>query len=136
MPKYTIQNKKMRDRQFLEAIKQTGSPKEAAKIVGNIGSQGGKDLENVAAVMGTKRLKQVNEPILEAMLQSGVTAKKIAEKVDELLNDENPIAIDKGVTQALKVGVGGGYSPEKHLNVNIDINEKERAEAKKALETI
>ena len=116
MPKYTEQTKKIRNARFLEALKRTGSAKEAAKAVGRIGSQGGKDIENSAAVMGTKRLKQVNLSMLDALTEEGVTPKAVAREIRNLMRHRNPIAKDKGVTQSLKIGVGGGYKGEEHVH--------------------
>lgn len=143
MPKLTPQLKKIKDEQFLNALQETGSAKEAAKIVGNLGSQGGLDIENVASVMGTKRLKQVNLSLLDALSGQGITSKKIAKKIDTLLNakvrvktymkgdlqseveHEDTQAIDKGLTHAIKIGVGGGYTAEKHdiRELKIEISE-------------
>ena len=111
MPKYTAQNKKIRDAKFLEAVKLTGSAKEAAKMVGRIGSQGSKNPEHSAESMGTKRLKQVEESMLDAFTEEGVTPRKVAKEVKNLLDHKNPMAKDKGISHALKAGVGGGYKP-------------------------
>ena len=154
MPKLSPQLKKIRNMEFLEALKETGSAKKAAKLVGNLGSQGGKDIENVASVMGTKRLKQVNLTLLDALLARGVNPKKIAKKIDTLLDakvriktfikggleteieHEDSMAIDKGLNHAIKIGVGGGYAPEKHLNLNLEIKKEDRKLAEKALKEI
>ena len=91
MPKDTPQTKKIKDAEFLQALKETGSPKKAAIVVGNLGSQGGKNLDKVASVMGTKRLKRVNISVLEAMLKNGVTPDKIAKKTNVLLEAKKDI---------------------------------------------
>ena len=140
MPKLTPQTKKIRNQEFLTALKATGSPKEAAKIVGKIGSQGSKNIENSAAVMGTKRLKQVNLSILDAALKNGITPDKVAKKINNLLDakkivrqfkkgdleyeyeEDNVKALDKGIEHSLKIGVGGGYAPEKHIVGTISLN--------------
>jgi len=73
--------------------------------------------------------------MLTALEVKGVDAHKVAEKISELINAKKKItdyavsrnrtitkeeidsnAIDKGVTHALKIGVGGGYAPEKKLH--------------------
>ena len=140
MPKLSPQLKKIRDKQFLTALEATGSPKEAAKLVGKIGSQGGKNPENVASARGSQRLKRINETMLDAALKNGVTPDKLAKKIKTLLDakvrvktyikgdletevvHEDSQAIDKGITHALKIGVGGGYKQDMEsggMKVNI-----------------
>lgn len=123
MPKLTAQSKKLRNIRFLNALQETdGNPTEAAKLVGRIGSQGAKDPEASAHTMGTKRLKQVELTILDSLTEKGVNSDKIADKINELLEHADHKAIDKGIAHALKIGVGGGYAPEKRETVSVNIN--------------
>ena len=136
MPRYTPQLKALKQIEFLNALEKTGSPKEAAKLVGRIGSQGALNPEHSAESMGTKRLKQVEESILEAALEQGVTPKKVAKEIKNLLDHIKPEAKDKGITHALKIGVGGGYAPEKNINFNVEVTKEEREAGLKALQEI
>lgn len=93
--------------------------------------------------------------ILVALEAKGVDALKVAGKIQELLDATqkettvfpggemrttekvDSAAIDKGLAHALKVGVGGGYAPEKSLigvkefSLKNLLNEVEKEEAKK-----
>ncbi len=142
MPKLKPINQDIRNQQFLNALEQTnGNSKEAAKIVGKIGSQGAKDPEKSAAVMGSKRLSKVNISILEACENIGVTPAMVASKIKQLLNSADRTAIDKGITHALKIGIGGGYKLEMPIvhpepnNINFFSN-PEVMEATKRLDDV
>lgn len=123
MPKLTLITQKIKNQQFLNALAKTnGNAKEAAKIVGNIGSQGGHNIEKSAAVMGSKRLSKVSISLLEACENAGVTPAMIASKIKQLLNSKDRTAVDRGIGHALKVGIGGGYKSEIPVNTYRDSN--------------
>ncbi len=103
MPKYSPQTKLIKDMQFVEALHETGSPKEAAKVVGSIGSQGAMNPEESARVMGSKRLRNVSYYLLRSMYDTGVTDQYIAQKVLELLTSDDLRMVDKGITQFIKI---------------------------------
>ena len=122
MPKLSPKLKKIRDTNFITAVMETGSIKEAAKRVGKIGSQGAKNPEHSAESMGSQRLQSLEMSMVDALLAQGVTPKKIAERTDDLLESQDPQFIDKGITQSMKMGLGGGYAAEKTINTNLNIN--------------
>ena len=100
MPKLSVQTKKIRDLKFLNALKETkGNAKEAAIIVGKIGSQGATDLDNSAKSSGSQRLSNLNPTMLDALAENGVTPDKIAKKIDRLLDKDDYQAIDKVITK-------------------------------------
>jgi len=121
MPKLTEKTKRIRQKRFLTAFAKTGSPRKAAYEVLNIGSKGGKDLDASASAAGTQMLNRIGGTLVDALERRGVNADKIAERVDDLLDSQDPQYIDKGITQSAKMGVGGGYAPEKSINVNVEV---------------
>jgi hypothetical protein len=128
MSKLSLQIQKLHEQQFLEALERTGgNATAAAQLVCRIGSRGAKNPERSAAVMGSRMLTRVNISTLQACLAKGVTPDKVAQKIDELLHAKRIVlitqlngqrimlvhmdatAIDKGIVQAMKIGLGGGY---------------------------
>jgi hypothetical protein len=124
MPKLLPQTQAIKDQQFLNALQETsGNATEAAKLVGKIGSQKGKNSQGSAASMGSQRLKKLNVSMVQACLNKGITPDKVADKIMMLLNDPQPNIVDKALSHALKVGVGGGYKPEPITTVSRPIYE-------------
>lgn len=103
-----------------------------------------KSTEVIAQKGVQEALQEEAKTMLEAAKKLGLTPEKLIKKVNVLLdakkitkllsqggdNDEGTIvseeedkqAIDKGLTHALKIGVGGGYAAEKTVGVNFNIN--------------
>jgi hypothetical protein len=137
VPKLLERTKRIRHKRFLTALQKTGSNAKAALEVLNIGSKGGKDINAIAAAAGAQMLQRVKGTLVDALERRGVNADKIAERVDDLLDSQDPQYIDKGITQSAKMGVGGGYAPEKSINVNVEVEAnpkiKELAEKLNAL---
>lgn len=121
-------------------------------------------IKNRKKIIERARLHMINTPYamnMSAALEAqGVTANEVAIKIKELINakhirkqvwtqedgvtkwtetDEiDAFAVDKGITQALKVGLGGGYAPEKSLikgNFSLSklLEEVEKAETIKTI---
>ena len=125
MPKLLEKTKRIRHKRFLTALERTGSPAQAALETLNIGSRGAKNIENSASAAGSQMLARIKETMVDALERNGVTTDKIAKKTDDLLESQDPIYIDKGITQAMKMGLGGGYSPEKSVSMNVNIEATE-----------
>lgn len=121
MPRLSPQTKLLRDQEFLTAYQETGSLKEAAKKVSKIGSQGAKDPERSAEAAGSQRLRNIELSILEAAAENGITPTTVAKKIKELLDDKDLKNVDKGITHSLKIGVGGGYTPEAPPSVTFNV---------------
>jgi hypothetical protein len=49
--------------------------------------------------------------LMEAMQEAGITENKVAKKINELLDSDNHVAMDKGITHTLKIA--GAYAPTK-----------------------
>ncbi len=122
MPKLSPKLKKIRDKRFLTALERTGSTKEAALEVLNIGSLGSKDIDNSARAAGSQALARIKPTLLEAYERKGITADKLADKNNLLLDSDELQYVDKGLDKAIKVGIGGGYAAEKTINTNVNIN--------------
>lgn len=88
-------------------------------------------------------LAEKQETMIAALEQAGVSPSFLARKVKELLNKEQVIvrnnittglietietgemdvqAVDKGITHALKLGLGGGYKDNQSMTTNQTIN--------------
>lgn len=94
-----------------------------------------------AEVGGHHLARKVKPKLIEALSQAGVTPEKIAKKVNTLLDAKIKVktykkgdleteiehvdhfAIDKGITQAMKMGLAGGYAAEKHVNLNLSLKD-------------
>ena len=63
--------------------------------------------------------EKVKKGLVAALDARGITPEKIAEKIGWLLNQEKYEAVDKGIAHAAKIGVGGGYAPEKSVTMNL-----------------
>lgn len=101
--------------------------------------------QQYADVITTRFPDKVRESLNDALNNKGITSEKIAEKINTLLDATTPIyknnnetgevehvgdkpdyqAVDKGITHAIKIGVGGGYAAEKKqtVNLNVDVTE-------------
>lgn len=106
----------------MNAMERTGSPTKAALEVLEIGSKGSKDIYNSARAAGSQMLARINVSLLDAYERKGITAEKLADKNMALLDDEKPEVVLKALDTAIKVGVGGGYSADKHINLNVNTN--------------
>ena len=87
--------------------------------------------ENLRKPYIAEAVKEVKATLKDALEKEGVTAEKIAKKVNVLLNakqEKKPDygAIDKGINHAIKIR--GDYAPEKsqNFNVNVTIDPSER----------
>ena len=146
MPKLLPQTIKIRNARIIKAVMIAKNKKELGYLTGHPGKNGSKDPDNSATILGTQNLALVQDSMLDAALAAGITPAKVAEKINVLLDaekirkvmrqgetiieesEEDKMAIDKGITHSLKIGVGGGYAPEKSartLNVDIKIENKE-----------
>ena len=122
----------------MPTINQERTAKEVEEVIKSGELKDGKD---ILAVIGYSKAIQKNPKMVfsskgfqEAMKRLGFSLEAADLAVSKILRtgkEENRLKASDQVYKRL-----GGYSPEKHLNVNIDIKDKERAEAKKALETI
>ena len=126
MPKLLEKTKRIRHRRFLNALEKTGSPSRAAMEVLNIGSRGSKNKDNSARAAGSQMLSRINDTMVDALGRNGVTTDKIAERTNDLLESQDPMFIDKGISQAMKMGLGGGYkndseSPTSKMVVAIQV---------------
>lgn len=122
MPKLLPATRKIREKRFLKALEKTGSTGKAALEVLNIGSKGSENIIKSASAAGSQMLARIRPTMRDALEENGVTADKLAKKTNRLLDDENPLIIDKGITQAAKFGVGEGYAAEKSINMNVNVN--------------
>lgn len=114
---------------FIELYILTGKAKESALRAGFS--------ENYAAVILNRFPDKVKKSLSEALEARGITSEKVAEKIGVLLDakkkvrtytkgditeeyeEEDHAAIDKGITHAAKIGVGGGYAAEKSVNLTL-----------------
>ena len=85
--------------------------------------------ENLSKPYIAEAVKSEQKNLVDALEAQGITPAKIAQKIDYLLESEDESVIDKGLSHAIKIGVGGGYAAEKHLvgNVNLDSIQKKQA---------
>ena len=109
MPRLLEKTKKIRHKRFLTALEKTGSPAKAAMETLKIGSRGAKNMNNSASAAGSQMLERINDTMVDALGRNGVTTDKIAERTNDLLDSQDPQYIDKGISQAMKMGLGGGY---------------------------
>jgi len=98
---------------FIDRYIETGNAKQSAKDVGFS--------EHYADVITSRFPQKVRKSLAQALETKGVTSQKIADKIDWLLDQDEYQAVDKGITQAAKMGVGGGYEAERVATMNVDI---------------
>lgn len=70
-----------------------------------------KELASMVGMSEMPKTQNFNELLCTELKKVGVTETLIAGKVKELLENEDPNAIDKGLKHILKIT--GGYAPEK-----------------------
>ena len=116
VPKLSPKLKKIRDTNFITAVMETGNLAEAARRTGKPTTQ------HSAESIGSEKLSKLEPTMIEALVNRGITTGKIAERVEDLLESQDPQFIDKGITQSMKMGLGGGYAAEKHQSVNVNVN--------------
>lgn len=118
-------------------------PKTMGELVENSGYSKNTATKQLPAVVNQKGVQDEIKTMIGALKAQGITPVKIAEKINVLLNAEKKVrqiirgeltteyeeedtnAIDKGITHSLKLGIGGGYAPEKSLNVNVSVIDDE-----------
>jgi len=99
--------------EFIDEYLKTGNARQSALKVGFT--------EAYANIITQRIPVKVRKSMQEALEAKGITPERIAESIDFLLEHDNFQAVDKGITHAAKMGVGGGYVPEKHVNLNYDV---------------
>src|SRR3990167_10497983 len=67
-----------------------------------------------------EEVERVGRTLAAALEERGVTSDKLALKIDQLLDSDEYQAVDKGITHAAKIGVGGGYAPEKAVSLHVE----------------
>lgn len=87
--------------------------------------------ENLAKPSIIKAIEVKRQTLKSALEEQGVTPKKIAEKVDELLQSEDGNLIDKGLKHATNIyGVEDPEKPKGINNYNFFFNETVQQEVK------
>lgn len=124
MPKLLAQTIKLRDVKILKASQIAKDNKELGYMTGNPGKNGSKNPDKSAVVLASQNLAKLNLSMLDALAEQGVTPVKIAKKIDGQLDSTRPEIIDKGIIHSLKIGVGGGYAPEKSQALNLNVGLK------------
>lgn len=93
-----------------------------------------------ANVITTRFPTKVRKSLAAALEEKGIGSEVVAERIRTLLYATKPVwvkgengvnemidegpdyqAIDKGLTHTLKIGIGGGYAPEKSLIAHVEI---------------
>lgn len=77
-------------------------------------------------------LAEKKQTMVEALEAVGVTPTKVSETIGTLIENRDYRAKVHGVDFALKLGVGGGYSPTKSVHIHADL--KDTDDYKKAKE--
>ena len=133
---------------FIDRYLETGNAKQSAIIAGFS--------EEYASVITTRFPDKVRESLTDALESKGITSERIAEKIEVLLEASTPIyknnnatgeiehigdkpdyiAVDKGITHAIKIGIGGGYAPEKHIVANMVFKNEQKEAGKKAIKAV
>lgn len=129
MPKLKPATKKRIDSQRLKILQKSKNMKEFGYKVAEIGSKGGKNLDDSARETGRQILANIGTDLL-AKLDEGKI--KFSEKVVEVLKNAAEGKLDTktfeqmkwAVEQGLKVGVLGGYSPTKSQSIELKIEAK------------
>ena len=130
MPKLTERTKLMKDKERIKALETSKSVTEFGYKVADIGKRGGKNLDHIACERGRQVLNSIDFSLLEQLSGTKNHLKNITTILTEVIDlTKNPIQKEKfeqakwGIEQNLKVGLGGGYTPEKKvtLNANIDL---------------
>jgi hypothetical protein len=117
---------KIRNQRFIaEYVGNGGNATQAAMVVYRPSTP------NSAAVIGCEKVRELKPTILESLEEGGVTVRKVVRGINALLDAPpivrvhkngnetievesiNYMAIDKGITQAMKIGLGGGYASTK-----------------------
>lgn len=116
-------------------------PKHIKEVLESVGYPTSTAESQAKRVIAQKGVQEEIKTMAQALEAQGINSIKIAEKIEVLLNAETPIyknnnetgevehvgdkpdyqAVDKGISHALKIGIGGGYAPEKSINVNVEI---------------
>lgn len=100
------------DLKFVEEIVKHGNQTKAAKIAYDLdndeyASKKGSESVRKSNIALAIRVKQTN--LKQALLDKGITATKIAKKVDELLEAETPIYKNNNATKSIELV---GYAPD------------------------
>ena len=82
--------------------------------------------ESYAVVIRQRFPEKVKKSLAEALEAKGIDSEKNAEKIRVSLDSDEPNAIDKGIAHAAKIGVGGGYAPEKKVTLSLEVSKEER----------
>lgn len=95
----------------------------AKNVSGEISNDGKpytqKDLANMANLSAVPKSKNFNELLSEELANIGVTKNKIANKINELLDNDDYHAVDAGLKHVMKIT--GAYAPEKS-QADINLN--------------
>lgn len=87
--------------------------------------------ENLTKPYIVDSVKLEQQTLKSALQEQGITPKKIAEKVDELLNNEDPNAIDKGLKHAKDIyGIEDTDKPKGNTTYINIFNAETQAEIK------
>lgn len=78
-----------------------------------------KELAEMAGLSAVPKTKNFNQLLAEELENIGVTKSKVANKINELLDNEDYHAVDAGLKHIMKIT--GGYAPEKSQS-DININ--------------
>lgn len=120
----TLRQKRLAKELILNEIREP--PLQAKDLLVNVGYRESvattKPGEIIASVGVQEAVKEVRRDMRSALAKAGVDENKVAKKISQLLDSEESYkAVAAGVDFALKVGVGGGYAPEKSQNLNVDV---------------
>jgi len=69
----------------------------------------------------------IRKDMASALAEKGVDSLVVAEKIRQLLDGKfekghNYKAVDRGVEHALKIGIGGGYAPERKVEAHVHMS--------------
>ncbi len=118
-PKKRVKKLSKKDLLFVDMVVEDGNISKAVRETYNVQDpkyayvKGSRLIENdsIANAIEVKR-----KTLKEALIEQGIDEKKIALKVDELLNNEDPNAIDKGLKHA--TNIYGVVDPQKQETGN------------------